>query len=90
MAGTTACRILDALLSKGCPEAIVEGFYSTMRSQYKFGGQSLDTLRTRSRLKWIMPPLGVSDSILQDAFKAYIEGGNGLKRHRYPVLSSFH
>jgi hypothetical protein len=45
--GLEACACLDIALAKGGTEAIVESYYSVMKSQTMSGGQHNDTLGLR-------------------------------------------
>lgn len=76
------CIILDIILAKGGPEAIVESFYSTMRSQQQSGGQSNDTLVRRTKLSWCLPSLKQCDDIIAESIKLYHKGDKQFKGHR--------
>ena len=50
-----SCALLDIVLAKGGPEAIVESFYNAMRNQQQSGGQSNDTLARRTKVLLAFP-----------------------------------
>jgi hypothetical protein len=72
---------LDIAEAKGCPEAIVESYYSCMDSQKMKGGLSTDSLSTRSKIAWCMPNAMQNQRAIQEITKAFLE------KHKKPVLS---
>ena len=71
----------DIAQAKGCPEAIVESYYSCMDSQKMKGGQSTDSLSTRSKIAWCMPNAMQNKRAIKEITKAFLE------KHKKPVLS---
>jgi len=71
-------------------EAVVETFYSTMRSQQQQGGQSNSTLQRRSKLQWMLPPVGsqACERLLDKAARLYYKGDpiRGVNPHRGPFF----
>jgi hypothetical protein len=61
-----------------------------MRSQQKLGGQHNDTLQLRTKLRWMLPPVGSlsSERLLNRAAKLYYSGDKdrGLRQHRGPLF----
>ncbi|XP_047735578.1 uncharacterized protein LOC125177601 [Hyalella azteca] len=88
--GYSACRLLDFALHRGGSEAVVETFYSTMRSQQHHGGQNNSTLQRRSKLRWMLPPVGsqACERLLDMAARIYYTGDSsrGVNPHRGPFF----
>ena len=71
---TPSCALLDIVLAKGGPEAIVESFYNSMHHQQQSGGQSNSTLVQRTKVNWCLPSLKNCESIIKESICLYLEG----------------
>uniref|UniRef100_A0A1I8FS65 SET domain-containing protein n=1 Tax=Macrostomum lignano TaxID=282301 RepID=A0A1I8FS65_9PLAT len=91
-AGPATCALLDFALHRGGTEAIVESFYSTMRSQQQQGGQTNDTLQLRAKLAWLLPPMGgdACEEFLDDSAKLFFKGdkSRGIRPHWSPFFAA--
>ena len=83
-----SCVILDIILAKGGPEAIVESYYATMRSQQQVGGQLNETLTRRTKLIWCLPSLKLCEAIIRESVKLYVEGDDVVGRYRSNIFTS--
>lgn len=70
----------DIALAKGGPEAIVESYYSCMDAQKMKGGQTTDSLSTRSIIVWCMPNAMQNERAVQEITREF------LKKHKKPVI----
>lgn len=69
-------------------EAVVESYYSVIKTQSMVGGRSNDTLVQRTNVDWSFPmPLQCQETI-KDVATLYLEDDKdaGLLRHRLPVF----
>lgn len=82
IAGKPMCILLDIALSKGGPEAIAESFYNAMRHQQIPGGQSNDTLVSRTKVCWCLPSIPKCEQLIKLAAKHYVDGDDKMKGHR--------
>lgn len=68
--GQHFCTMYDIGISKGGSEAVVESVYSVMKSQAMSGGQSNNTLVTRTKVDWHYPKTSLAiPEIIDDATK---------------------
>ena len=74
--------MFDIAQAKGCPEAIAESYYSCLDSQKMKGGQSTDSLSTRSKIAWCMPNAMRNQRAVKEITKAFLE------KHKKPVFSA--
>ena len=88
MLGKELCLIIDIALVKGGPEAVVESYYSVVKSQQQPGGQSNQNLSLRAKLDWCLPNILQSDTMVKEVSKLYIQGCKdmGLKKHALPII----
>ena len=86
MLGKELCLIINIALAKGGPEAVVESYYSVVKSQQQPGGQSNQNLSLRAKLDWCLPNILhvlPCDTMVKEVSKLYIQGCKdmGLKEH---------
>ena len=86
--GREMCIIIDVADSKSGSEAVVESFYSVMKSQSMPGGQHNDTLVGRTCIDWCFPHAPRCHETMKEIAKLYLEGNRefGLKAHRPPIF----
>ena len=88
MAGKECCIAIDVALAMSGSEAVVESYYSVMKTQSMVEGQLNDTLVQRRNVDWSFPmPLQCQETI-KDVATLYLEGDKdtGLLRHQLPVF----
>lgn len=86
--GKEVCICIDISLAKGGTEAIVESFYSSMKAQTKYGGQTTDTLALRTKLEWTLPPVLQAGKVISGTATVYLNGckERNYKSHEWPTL----
>ena len=87
MAGREVCLALDVALAMSGSEAVVESYYSVVKSQKMEGGQLNETLVERTNVDWCFPmPIQCEDH--KDVASLYLDGDKeaGLPSHRMPVF----
>ena len=70
-------------------EAVVESYYSVMKTRKMEGGQLNDTLVERTNVDWCFPmPVQCEETVKEVATLYFIDGDKdaGLPRHRIPVF----
>ena len=87
--GKELCLVIDIALAKGGPEAVVETYYSVVKSQQQAGGQTNENLSLRAKLDWSLPNILQSETMVKEVSELYIQGckDKGLKKHVVPVLA---
>ena len=55
MAGQECCIAIVVALAMSGSEAVVESYYSVMKTESMVGGQSNDTLTQRTNVDWSFP-----------------------------------
>jgi len=83
--GKEVCIALDVALGSGGCEAIVEGFYSLVKTHKKNGRQKNKTLTQRAIVDWCLPlPISCPDTVMAIT-KLYVEGNKDLdlRSHRH-------
>lgn len=86
--GKAFCIALDVALNMGGSEAIVEGFYSVMKTQQN-GNQSNEILSQRTVVDWIFPPTtNCPENDIREVAKLYLDGNKefGLTKHLLPMF----
>ena len=64
MAGKECCIAIDVVLGMSGSEAVVESYYSVMKTQPMVGDQSNNTLVQRTNVDWSFPmPLQCQETI---------------------------
>ena len=88
--GQDACIVIDvALVSCGC-EAIVEGFYSVIKTHAKSGGQSNKVLMERAVVDWALPhPLACPSTIVEIG-EFYTSGKRAAQKYRVSKVLDRH
>ena len=88
MAGKEFCIALDVALAMSGSEAVVESYYSVMKTQKMEGGQLNDTLVERTNVDWCFPMPVQCEETVKDVASLYLDGDKdaGLPRHRMPVF----
>lgn len=86
--GREFCVALDVALAMSGFEAVVESYYSVIKTQKKVGGQLNDTLEYRTNVDWVYPHPIQCRETLKHIARMYLDGdaSYGLGRHRVPVL----
>lgn len=86
--GKEFCIALDVALNIGGSEAIVEGFYSVMKTQQQDGNQSNETLYQRTIVDWLFPPPINCPVSIREVAKIYLDGNSEyrLDRHMLPMF----
>lgn len=89
--GKEACIALDVALASGGCEAIVEGFYSVMKTHKKCGGQSNKTLVHRAVVDWCLPNVTSCPKTIKAIAKLHAKGNTklGVSAHRSALLTDF-
>ena len=89
MAGPEFCIALDVALAMSGSEAVVESYYSVMKTQDMVGvGQVNDTLVQRTNVDWSFPmPIQCLETI-KDVALLYLDGDKEteIPRHQPPVF----
>ena len=86
MADKEFCIALDVELSGS--DAVVESYYSVMKTQKKEGGQLNDTLVERTNVDWCFLVPVQSEETVKDVATLYLDGDKDarLPRHRMPAF----
>ena len=84
--GQECCLALDIALAKSGCEAIVDGFYSVVKSHTKSGGQSNKVLMERAVVDWAIPNPVSCPHVMLEIGKMYTKGNpeNNIPSHRVP------
>ena len=85
--GQECCLALDiALATSGC-EAVVEGFYSVVKSHSKSGGQSNKVLMERAVVDWAIPNPVSCPHVMLEIGNMYTKGNReyNIPKHRIPI-----
>ncbi len=86
--GREMCIAIDIAMAMSGSEAVVESYYSVMKSQKKDGGQNNKTLVERTNVDWCFPnPLQCQETINEVA-ALYLDGDAevGLPKHQVPIF----
>ena len=88
MAGREVGLALDVALAMSGSEAVVESYYSFMKSQKMEEGQLNETLVERTNVDWCFPMPIQCEETIEDVASLYLDGDKdaGLPRHRMPVF----
>jgi len=83
------CIIIDVAFSMSGSEAIVESYYSVMKTHRKDGGQHNDTLDMRTLVDWSLPaPINCPKTVTKIGAVYRCGSAKGrVGRHRTPVLT---
>ena len=75
-----------ALATSGC-EAVVEGFYSVVKSHSKSGGQSNKVLMERAVVDWAIPNPVSCPHVMLEIGNMYTKGNReyNIPKHRIPI-----
>ena len=82
--GKEMCIAIDVVLGASGCEAVVEGFYSLVKTYEKNGGQSNTSLVQRSIVDWALPHPIQCPNTVRKITMLYTNGdpSRGLKKHR--------
>ena len=81
--------VIDVALAKGGSEAVVESYYSAVKSQQQAGGQTSENLSLRAKLDWSLSNILHSETMVNEVSELYIQGckDKRLKKHVVSVLA---
>ena len=86
--GKEMCTALDVANGMSGSEAVVESFYSVMKSQIQPGGMNNETLVNRTVVDWCFPNPFRCQETIKEVGKMYLDGDKeyGLSKHQVPVF----
>nr|XP_039253066.1 uncharacterized protein LOC120330255 [Styela clava] len=86
--GSEFCIAMDIGINLGGSEAVVESFYSVMKTHQQSGGQSNETLARRTIVDWQFPMPAQCPHTIREVAKLYLDGDQerDLAKHRLPVF----
>ena len=86
--GREMCIAVDIALAMSGSEAVVESYYSVMKTQTMPGGQLNDTLVQRTNIDWCFPMANQCEETVKEVAALYLEGDKtfGLKKHQVPIF----
>ena len=86
--GKEMCTVLDIANAMSGSEAVVESFYSVMKTQIQSGGQNNATLVERTIVDWSFPHPFQCEETIKEVAALYLNGDKeyGLSRHQVPVF----
>ena len=86
--GREMCIAVDIAMAMSGSEAVVESYYSVMKTQTMPGGQLNDTLVQRTNIDWCFPKANQCEETIKEVAALYLDGDNsfGLKKHQIPIF----
>ena len=80
--------VVDVAVGMSGSEAVIESYYSVMKSQTKSGGQQNDTLVQRMNIDWCFHIPTQCEETIKEIAQLYINGDKdlGLASHQIPVF----